>query len=643
MTKDQYLEAVSLAKSWMDAYYLDDEPLASDKEYDELIKKLREYEKTNKPDSNSPTQLVGVVQKGFNKISHFEKMWSMEDVFSPLEMAAWIKKAGGNGPFFIEPKFDGASLNLFYSKGKLSFAATRGDGSIGEDVSINARFIKGVLQEINYHEDIEIRGEVLMLKADFSALNEARKQANEPLFANPRNAASGSLRLLDAMQTSKRNLIFLPWGVGKNSLSFSLHSEVMAFIDSLGFKRSSFLRQGNSLADIVKAYEELEKLRDDIEMVLDGMVVRLDEIKRCKDLGFTQKYPRFMAAFKFKAMEATTKLLSVSWQVGKSGIITPVANMQEVELAGVMVSKASLHNFEEISRLDIKLNDYVCLIRSADVIPKITKVYKNRRKGCEKDIAIPTNCPSCGSLLAKLPPLLYCKNDECKAKKSQLLSYFVSRKCLNIVFFGKASLDLLQSQGIINNPIDIFSLKAADFASLPGFKEKKINRALSAIQAAKTCKLSAFINSLAIPLIGEVAANMLALCFGKNWYLKDKEDYLSLEGFGLQMADSLVEYCKAHEEMINRFYEILSFIPENKTSTLLEGKSFVITGTLSKSREYFKDQIIQNGAKVSSQVSSQTSYLLYGQKPGSKLAKAKSLGVKTLSEDEFYALLKGGD
>ncbi len=702
MSEKEYLQSVALANEWMRAYYEKDAPLASDEEYDALIRRLREFESTNPSlvSANSPTQKVAPnIQSEFSKLKHSAKMWSMEDIFSEAELIAWAKRAkydtissqtpnslfesknsqnstqnslfselesqnsalnSNDDTFFVEPKFDGASLNLTYENGELVSGATRGDGEVGEDITQNVRVISSIPQRINYKERIEIRGEILILKADFDELNQRRAASGQSLFANPRNAASGSLRQLDTSITKERNLKFYPWGVGENSLNFKKHSEVMDFVRSLGFLKDDFVRVCGSLAEVIAAYKELLSKRESKAMMMDGMVVRLNNLEKCAQLGYTVKFPRFMAAFKFPALEKTTTLLGVNLQVGRSGVITPVAVLEAVVIEGVTVRSATLHNFDEIARLDAKIGDKVSIIRSGDVIPKITRVFTERRTGSERGIARPTHCPECNGELLDEGILIKCQNLSCKARVVGALIYFVSKKCLNIDGLGASIVEFLFKEGKIKSVEDIFFLKHADFEGLEGFKDKKINNLLNAIQNARKTQLYRFINALGIEHIGEVAAKKIARNFGKAWIDKSEGDFSRLEDFGEVMARSVSEFLRVNYERILKFYELLDFDDLQNSnlnsqglnsqgltqdlqgvSQILAGKSFVITGTLSRPRDEFSTLIESLGGKVSGSVSSKTNFVLYGENAGSKFDKAQSLGVRCIDESEFNALIEG--
>ncbi|MBZ7980664.1 NAD-dependent DNA ligase LigA [Campylobacter sp. RM12642] len=641
----EYLENIKLANKWAKAYYLGENPLASDAEYDALMKKIKDYESLNPNDisPDSPTQKVlpinlKDVNDGFNKLAHLSRMYSMEDVFNEDELHAWIKRAKAEDEeFFIEPKFDGASLNLIYENGKLIHAITRGDGSVGDDITLNAMQITSIPKSIAYKELIEIRGEIVILKDDFLKLNEIKLANNESLFSNPRNAASGSLRLKEPSEVAKRNLQFYPHGIGQNSLSFTKHSEAMEFIRSLGFLKDDFCKVvGANKLQI--EYENLQNDRLNKKMMLDGFVLRINDLSKCTE--FTSKFPKFMAAYKFEPLEQITKLIDVSYQVGRTGVITPVGTLEPTNIDGAIVKSVTLHNYDEITRLDLMINDSVSIIRSGDVIPKLTRVYKERRDGTQIKIPKPINCPSCNEALLDDGALIKCINLNCKAKMLNQLIYFASKKCLNIDGLGDKIIELLFKLEKISTFECIYELKYEDFQGLEGFADKKITNILTSIEKSKDCELASFINALGCEHIGEVAASKVASEFGFDWYLKDEIDYLKLDGFGEQMAKSIANFCVINKELIIRFYEILRLKNTNiKSSDKFANTTFVITGTLSNPREYYENIIKENGGKTSSSVSKKTSYLLCGDDAGSKLTKAKELGIKILNEDEFKALL----
>ena len=644
MDKNEYLKAVDTLNLWAKAYYTNDAPIASDAEYDELYAKTLKFEDEN-PELKvpySPTCRVGgEILSEFQKSSHLERMWSMEDIFSDEELDAWILRGDKTGlEFFVEPKFDGASLNLLYENGKLVKAATRGDGSIGEDVTHNARVISSIPLQISYKELIEIRGEVVISKEDFELINLKREKNGEPPLANPRNAAAGSLRQLDNGVVKQRKLKFYPWGVGRNSLDYEKHSQIMDFVRSLGFLQDEFCLICKTSDELKNAYKELTKKRDDKPILMDGMVVRVNDLSKAKSLGYTVKFPKFMVAYKFPAIEKTARLIDVALQVGRTGVVTPVGILDGVWIEGAFVRNVTLHNFDEINRLGLMKNDLVTVIRSGDVIPKITSVFKERRNGEEKEIARPKFCPECGTELLDEDVLIKCQNLSCKARVVSSIIYFASKKCMNIDGLGEAIVELLFKRGIIKDIADIYRLDELSFMGLEGFKTKKISNLLKAIDDSKTPNLERFITSLGIEHIGEVAAKKIAVTYGQKWTCLSLEELLSLDGFGEAMALSYLEFIRVN---LDKIKELLGFITPKIAQIELKqnafsGKTVVITGSLSRPRDEFKAELESFGAKVTNSVSAKTDFVLYGDEAGSKLEKAMSLGISLINENEYESL-----
>lgn len=665
MTLDDYLKAVERLNLWAKHYYILDDPIASDEEYDTLYHQVKAYELQNPQNIalDSPTQRVGdKVLESFSKVAHIQRMWSLEDVFDMQELQEWVERVlrGANREalsFSISPKFDGASLNLLYENGILVSAATRGDAFVGENVTQNARTIPSIPLKIAYKGRIEIRGECVIAKDDFEKLNLERLQGGENLFANPRNAAAGSLRQLDSKITAKRKLQFIPWGVGACNLvdfmdSTSKESNtaqdsffaLMKNIYALGFQKSPFVELCKSIQAIENAYSHLIAKRDSYPITLDGMVVRVDSISLQEKLGFTIKAPRFACAYKFPAIEKRAKVLGITLQVGRTGVITPVAELEPIRIEGARVSRATLHNFDEIAKKDIQINDFVILIRSGDVIPKIIKSLPSLRDGTQTPCPIPTKCPICHSELLVEEKLIKCQNLSCEARVKNSIIHFASKKALNIDGLGEKIVETLFDTGKIHSIEDLFSLQSKDLEDLEGFKDKKIQNLLNAIAATRGIELWRFINALGIEHIGEGASKKLANSFGIEFYQKTYEDFIALEGFGEEMAASLCEFCKVNIQRLLRLLELISPICTTQNSTQdskLSGKTFVITGTLSKAREEYKELLESLGAKVSGSISKKTNFLLCGENAGSKLAKAESLGIQILNEQELNAMLEG--
>jgi DNA ligase (NAD+) len=648
MNHEEYLAKIDLANAWAKAYYVDDAPLASDEEYDKLYHEILNYEQENPlfADENSPTKRVGgMVLEGFNKAEHKARMWSMEDVFDESDLDAWIervKKVKEHFTFYCEPKFDGASLNLIYENGTLKQAITRGDGSIGEDVTENVKTIGSIPLRISYQEPIEIRGEVVIKKADFEKLNKERLSLGEALFANPRNAAAGSLRQLDTSITAKRKLMFYPWGIGSNSLTQSFLSQKMNFVYSLGFLQPPRIVVTQSVEDVHTLYAELIAKRDEIEMMMDGMVVKIDDASLQEELGYTVKYPKWMVAFKFPAIEKVTKLKDITLQVGRTGVVTPVAEVEAVNIEGVIVERATLHNFDEIERKDIRIGDSVIIIRSGDVIPKIIKVLTERRDGSEKVVERPLVCPVCQSELLDDGALIKCQNLSCDARVVGAMIHFASKKALNIDGLGDKIIEQLYAQKLVLHVKDLYTLHVDQLLALEGFKAKKAENLLAAIEQSKGVSLEKFINALGIEHIGEVAAKKIARAFGLEWLEASYEQIIALEGFGEEMAKSLVEFIHVNRD---ETYELMAVIEPiasklEITESVFTGKTVVLTGSMSQPRDEIKVMLEKLGAKVSGSVSKKTDFVIYGEEAGSKLSKAIELGVKTLSESELNGMVE---
>ncbi len=647
---DEYKKAVETLKKWADAYYIEDNPLVTDEVYDKLYHEVKAYEEAHpdKIDPTSPTQRVGApLKEGFKKARHLSPMWSMEDVFNEKDLEEWLARVEKTTPvkeYYIEPKFDGASLNLIYKDGRLLQAITRGDGSVGEDVTNNAKAINSIKLEISYKSLIEIRGEVLMRFEDFERLNKERLQRGEEPFANPRNAAAGSLRQLDPAIVAKRNLIFMPWGVGVNDLNYQYLHELMDFVYNLGFKRPPLRKICKKVAEIEAVYEELVNLRPKLEVMLDGMVVKVDSLQKQEILGYTNKAPRWQVAYKFPAVEKQTKLLDVIWQVGRTGVLTPVAILEPVEIEGVVVERATLNNYDYIKELDVKIGDIITIIRSGDVIPKIIRVLKSFRDGDEVDIQKPTHCPVCGSLLLDEGALIKCQNINCPARVVNSIIHYASKGCMNIDGLGKKTVELLYEKNLLRSIEDIYKLKEKkeQLLALEGFKEKKVNNLLDAIEESRVRECWRFVKALGIEHIGEVAAKAICQNFKERFLDATQEELLAINGFGEEMAKSYIEFMDVNRDKVVRLLEEVQLIyPKEKEikESIFTGKTIVLTGSMSRPRPEIKKMLEDLGAKVTNSVSKKTDYVIYGEDPGSKLEKAKAFGVQTLTEEEMNKLL----
>ena len=648
MINKEYLEKIDILKKWAHAYYVNDNPIATDEEYDKLYHEVLDYETAN-PDAiveDSPTKRVGgVVRDEFSKAKHIKRMWSMEDVFTTEEVQEWLDrtvKNVGECTYFCEPKFDGASMNLLYEDGKLVRAITRGDGVVGEEVTDNVKTIRSVPLSIEYDGLIEIRGEVVIRKDDFEIINKERLEEGEQIFANPRNAAAGSLRQLDSSVTAKRRLVFYPWGLGENSLEQSKLSKKMDFVYELGFLEPPYAQECNSIEEIEAFYQFIISKRDEIPMMMDGLVIKVDNVSLQEDLGYTVKVPKWMCAYKFPAVEKVTKVNAITIQVGRTGVLTPVAEVEPVEVEGAIIARATLHNFDEIERKGLMVGDSVILIRSGDVIPKITKVLDDRRDGSEIAIERPTECPTCHSEVLDEGTLIKCQNLDCPDRVVNSIIHFAKKGCMNIDGLGSKIVEVLVKEKKIKDILGLYHLKLEDLEGLEGFKEKRINKLLEAIADTKGVPLYRLISAMGIEHIGEVASKSLALEFGLAIVDATFEKVVAIDGIGEEMANSLLEFMRVNYDFVLKLFEDIQPTVEEKVEAEenpFKDKTVVLTGSMSVSRGVVKEMLEKLGAKVSGSVSKKTDFVIYGEDAGSKLTKAEGLGVSTLTEDEMRGMI----
>ena len=647
--QQDYIEAVEKLNRWAEAYYLNDAPEVTDEVYDNLYHQVVDYEAKNRDriSPDSPTQRVGDrVKEGFKKAKHLKRMWSMEDVFDEAGVRKWFERVSKNlreVEFYVEPKFDGASLNLLYEDGKLKRAITRGDGRVGEDVTANAKSIASIPKEIDYRGLIEIRGEVLMSFSEFERINAQRLEAGKNLFSNPRNSASGSLRQLNPEVTASRNLLFQVWGVGENTLEFKKLDKLMSFIYSLGFKEPPLRRRCKTLEEIETIYSQLSKLRLELDFMLDGMVIKVNSISDQEALGFTQKYPKWMVAYKFPALEKETTLKGVVEQVGRSGVITPVAELEPVEIDGAIISRATLNNYDYIEKLGLKIGDRVRVIRSGDVIPKIISVVKDESKTPKIEIKRPEVCPVCKKELLVEKILIKCQNLSCPARVINSIAYFASKNCMDIRFLGESVAKQLFESDLVREIGDIYRLSLEQLLKLEGFKERKAQKLLDSIENSKKTECWRFLNALGIEHIGEVASKKICKKFGLKFINATEQELIEINGIGLELAKSFLEFMKVNEKRVR---ELLAVVEpqapkkeQTQTNSKFTNKSVVITGKLSIPRERVKALLENLGAKVTSSISKKTDFLIYGEDAGSKYKKALELGVEMISEAELEEIL----
>ncbi len=628
-------------------YYVLDQPEISDAQYDALYKRLQLLE-TQFPAlklSDSPTNRVSgtPLTTSFNKVTHANPMLSLDKAYNKDEMENFLKKFSDITEFTLEPKLDGLTLVLTYENGLLVKAATRGDGIVGEDVTPNAYTISNIPKKINYQGRIDIRGEVIMKKEDFENLLN-----NGADFANPRNAASGSLRQKDPKITASRTLSFYAYDLA-GDIELESQKNMHDFMNIEGFTTTdiNILTKGN-IEDEIKKWEQKRK---SLNYEIDGMVIKVNNQDIREDMGFTGHHPRWAQAFKWAAETTTTKLNDVTWQVGRTGNITPVAELETVELAGSKISRATLHNVDYIKDLDLLVGDYVNIEKAGEVIPKVNEPLPSMRTGIEKKINIPKNCPSCGStLVLSGEKILKCPNKKnCSAQKRGMVLYGISRTALNIETMGDVIAEGLISQNKINNISDLYEIKKEDLLSLPLVKDKKADKILEAIEESKKQPFTKVLVSLGIPQISSGSAKRLVKKFSDidEMINAKKEDFLQVEDFGPEKAEEIYTWFKDKDNIniINNLKKHGINLKNAVSSTVsckspIEGKTVVITGSLSRKREEIQEEV-ENvwGAKAGSGISKNTDILVVGENAGSKLQKAQQLGVKVMTEEEFFNLL----
>lgn len=644
-------------------YYVLDKPDISDESYDSLLRDLEaienEYPEIIAPDS--PTQRVGGAPlKEFVKVEHKVPQWSFNDAFTEEDIREFhervlrfLKTEGLDivPTYNCELKIDGLKVVLTYEKGLLVNAATRGDGKIGEDVTLNIKTIQSVPLRLQEDIDLTVEGEVWLSKKHFEALNAEKKKVGEPLFANPRNVAAGSIRQLDPQVTASRKLDYFAYDIAQIETGLpETQFKELERLRELGFKVNPYAKECSSIEQVISYWKKWQDKKADQDYWIDGVVVKVNERKIQDALGFTGKAPRWGIAFKFQAEQVTTVVEDIVFQIGRTGVVTPVAHLRPVLVAGSTVSRATLHNEDEIKRLDVRVGDTVVLQKAGDVIPDIVRVLTEMRTGKEKVFVWPKRVEGCGGdgRIERVPgqAAWHCVVRGSFAQTQRTFYYFVSKKAFNIEGMGPRIIDALLDAGLITNFDDIFTLKKGDLLNLPRFAEKSVDNLLSAIDKSRDVSLERFLVSLSIPQLGEETARDVALHFGtlekvKNAYL---EDLTSIYGVGEVVANSLHGWFarKENRDLVVRLQKQVRIQDAKKvlSSDKFSGKTFVLTGTLSgMSRDEAKAKILANGGQVSGSVSSKTSFVVVGENPGSKIDEAERLGVKVLSEAEFLKLL----
>lgn len=685
MTPSHHEAATRVAKlkqllsEWNYAYFTEDKELFSEAARDDLKQELIMLE-TAYPDlitPDSPSQRIGSALGGrLPKLPHLTRKWSLSDIFSTEELQDWEDRLKNLLPnqtwhYFCELKIDGLNISLHYEEGKLVKALTRGDGTIGEDITHTVRTISSVPLQLTEPLTIEVSGEVYMPRKSLERVNAKLAANNEELFSNPRSAAAGSVRQLDPTITAERDLGMFLYTLGQNTLTKTpqTQEEILQFFTKLGFTVSPYVSKCANLEAVQKFYLEIQKIRPQLAFDIDGVVVKVNELSIQTMAGYTAKTPRAMAAYKFPAEEASTVVEGITIQIGRTGALTPVAELRAVDLAGSIVRRATLHNKKEIIRKDIRIGDTVIVHKAGDVIPEVLRVLTELRTGKEQPFIFPTACPICHSPTEEENEgtVVRCSNRACFAQHREQLIHAASKRAFDIDGMGEKAIDELLVRELCSDIADLFLLEEADLVELPLFKEKKVTKLLAAIEAAKTTTLPRFLFALGIRHVGEETARDLATYASQHIdkavveaYEQSKApttqhpllqflaqvteaDFLNIHGFGEELSKGIATWFQTEENqhLLEKLHQggiriqALDLYAKKK-ETFFTGKSFVLTGTLSKyGRDQAKELILQNGGLVQSSISTKTNYLICGEDAGSKLKKAKELGVEILTEADF--------
>lgn len=658
--KSRAEEITKLLEKYNYEYYVLDNPSVSDAEYDRLMQELIKLEEEH-PELKSPlspTQRVGgLVQDEFKKIVHKRTMLSLANAFNEDDLRDFdrkVKELSGldHIDYMCEMKIDGLGMSLVYNK-KLMYAATRGDGVTGEDVTSNVITIKSIPTHIDVNEDLEVRGEVFMPKKSLTSLNKIRKENNEPLFANARNAAAGSIRQLDSKIAASRNLdAFWYYFVNAKDFNIRYHSEALNYLDKLGFRTNKERRLVHSIDEVLDYIKEYTEKRESLAYDIDGIVIKVDDMALYDKLGYTAKTPRWAIAYKFPPMEVQTKLLDIIFTVGRTGKITPNAVLEPVRVAGSLVQRATLHNEDFILEKDLMIGDYVVLRKAGDVIPEVVRNVKERRTGLEIPFTMITNCPVCGAPLIKKDAMHFCINPSCPARQIESIIHYASRDAMDIEGMGEKVVEQFFNQGFFKNIAEIYGLFnfRDQIISLDGWQRKSIDNLLEAIENSKGNSLEKLLFGLGIKEVGAKMAKTLSKIYQNldNLMQASEEDLLSIKDVGPVVAHSIVTYFK-NEKNIELIYKLISvgvntkYLGQlsNSATSYFSGKTVVLTGTLSKYGRKEATEILENlGAKVTGSVSRSTDVVIAGVEAGSKLDKARALNITVLDEDEFLSLIK---
>lgn len=652
MNKEQEIEMQKLIKELnvhIRNYYVLDKPTISDVEYDRLYDKLQALEReTGVVYPNSPSNRVGgEILKGFKKFNHDVPLFSLDKCNSYEELENFVigvKKDFPDAEFSVEYKFDGLSIVVEYENGLFKRAGTRGNGKVGEDVTEQVKTIKSVPLEIPFKGKLIVQGEGLI---SLSNLEKYNKTAAEPL-KNARNAVAGAIRNLDPKVTASRNLDWIVYSINYiEGKKFKTQKESIEFLKENGFKISDFFHIEKDVKNIEKLIDEVDKIKSSLDILMDGMVIKTNQIAYREEMGYTAKFPRWAIAYKFEAQEISTMLEDVVWQVGRTGKITPIGIVEPVELAGATIKRATLNNASDIQRKRVKIGSRVFLRRSNEVIPEILGLAEEYPTS--KEIEIPTTCPSCGEKLVEIGANLFCKNENCPEQVIDTLTHFASRDAMNIEGYRDKTSELFFNQLGVRSPSDLYKLTLEQLTNLEGFKDKKAQNLIDAIEKSKNVKLSNFIFALGIDNVGKKTAGDLAKVFKTLENLKNatKEELQAIRDIGDVVAECVYNYFRDDKNLteIEKLKEVGVKIEEQADNivknSVFNGKTFVLTGSLEKYSRNEASEILTNlGANVSSSVSKNTDYVLAGENAGSKLSKAQNLGIKIISENEFEQMVK---
>ena len=637
-------------------YYVEDNPSISDFEYDQMFAELKKLEEENPlfitPDS--PTQRVGSVSEKFFPHKHKYRLYSLDNTYEYEDLEDWYKKIVkeyGGQELVCELKIDGLAMALTYENGIFVRGVTRGDGVTGEDITNNLKTIKAIPLKLFEPVSVEVRGEVYMPKESFEKLNEENLKNGEKLFANPRNAAAGSIRQLDSSITAKRDLsMFCYTAIFTGSVKNppKTHYDSIMYLKKLGFKVNPNVKLCKNADEAIQYCKEWDEKRFSLDYATDGVVIKVNDLLVQQEMGFTSRAPKWATAFKFPPEEVTTKLLTIEESVGKTGAITPIAILEPVQLGGSTVGRASLHNFDEVGRLDVRIGDRVYIKKAAEIIPKVVKVIEDEERYKLPEYTPPKHCPSCHSELHihDGEVNLYCDNPDCPAKRCAKIEFWVSKDAMDIDKVGPSIIEQLYNRGFARTPVDLYKLTMQDFMQLDLVKEKSAFNMYTAIQESKDKPLSRMLTAFTIKNVGKETAGVLANEFGtlENLMNASVEDLSGVEGVGEVIAKDIYDFFRKPENI--QMIEELKALgvepapPVQNVSDEFKGKTFVLTGTLQNmTRDEASEKIKQMGGKTSSSVSKNTSYVVAGENAGSKLDKAQKLGVIILTEDDFLNMI----